>query len=129
MTQPESTVNISDIFKAFRSLENAYCYFGDVLVGFYHAGLTPDDVVIVDPETKSDLDFVIAPKANGDICDTVPWCFHGSIDYIKLVESITNKAAAVAEALKELLDSKEIEGVEFMAGSVPGWPYKDKHQK
>jgi len=129
MSNPEATVRMSDVYKAFRSLQLTYGYFADALAGYFPAGLTDDNIVAVDPDTKSALAAVTDPEGAGDQpCDNLPWCHVTSADYVRLVDTTTKRAKGAADSLKALIESTDIRGVEFMAGSAHGWPYKDRHK-
>lgn len=125
MEASTTTTNIGEIFKAFRSLELAYSYFADGLVGLYFAGLTEEDIVRVSRDLKSELEYLILPKGNGTICDTPPYCKVATRDFAEWVDDITKRSVATADALKALLEGTNIERFDFVARSKPHWPWGD----
>ena len=119
MSESKAEVKLSDIYKAFKSLQLTYGYCADVLTGYVSKGVSHKTTVTVDTKVKADLSALNDPKSGGGpICDTVPWCHLESAEYVMLVGSTAEKAAAVADSVKALIESTDIPVVEFLTGSV-----------
>jgi hypothetical protein len=112
-------ITLSDLHKAFRSMANAYDYFGDAFEGIA-SRVGWDREITLDSTVRDVLLQIINPPKGGGMCQTPPYCSILASEYRNMVQDWSDKSGAMVEALNTLLEQTPMEQINFRSGTLPG---------